>query len=168
MTIALIPGEFWADARVVNAGNAAAGAFARLVSYCAKYKIDRVPQHILEALFWDEPGTIMALVFNGLLIEVDGEYAFDPMPIFVATPTVRAERMRRADGHATDAQVRARVEFYGGLCWICRAVPWQAIDHVKPIAAGGSKWPANLRPVCTSCNSRKGARWPFDAAEVLG
>ena len=31
-----------------------------------------------------------------------------------------------------------------------------AIDHVKPIARGGSNWPANLRPACTPCNSRKG------------
>jgi 5-methylcytosine-specific restriction endonuclease McrA len=24
------------------------------------------------------------------------------------------------------------------------------MDHVKPLAQGGSNWPANLRPICTA------------------
>lgn len=72
----------------------------------------------------------------------------------------RAVLLGNAEGHATKTQRQARIDFYGGLCWICRA-PYQAVDHVKPIAKGGSKWPANLRPICTPCNSRKGAKWPY-------
>jgi 5-methylcytosine-specific restriction endonuclease McrA len=73
----------------------------------------------------------------------------------------RYERFASAAGCFTEAQVAARVAFYGGLCWICRAAPYEALDHVKPLARGGSNWPANLRPACHPCNSRKGARWPF-------
>lgn len=69
---------------------------------------------------------------------------------------------RSAPGRAAPAQIEARVSFYGRLCWICGcdwdALPKsdQTIDHVIPLARGGSNWPANLRPACRSCNSRKG------------
>lgn len=72
----------------------------------------------------------------------------------------RRERKAAAPGYATDAQVAARCAMFGNKCWVCGA-PAEAIDHVKPLAAGGSGWPCNLRPICGSCNSRKGAKWPI-------
>jgi 5-methylcytosine-specific restriction endonuclease McrA len=57
----------------------------------------------------------------------------------------------------------ARWDYYGGKCWIC-GVDAQAWDHVKPVVKGGANIPANLRPVCKSCNSRKRDRWPFERA----
>ncbi|NAE18264.1 hypothetical protein GUJ16_13385 [Enterococcus hirae] len=39
--------------------------------------------------------------------------------------------------------------------------PASEIDHVKPLSRGGSAWPANLRPACRTCNSKKRARWPY-------
>lgn len=70
----------------------------------------------------------------------------------------RRARKQQAPGFATTAQIRARIEFYGGRCWMCGA-PYEHIDHVKPLAAGGSNWPANLRPACSKCNLTKGAEW---------
>ena len=35
------------------------------------------------------------------------------------------------------------------------------IDHIHPIAAGGTNAPDNLQLLCARCNSRKGAR-PFE------
>lgn len=64
-------------------------------------------------------------------------------------------KLQAAPGCATREQVRARIAYYGGLCWICRKAPYTEMDHVIPISRGGSKWPANLRPVCRRCNSRK-------------
>jgi hypothetical protein len=95
-----------------------------------------------------------------------GEYVVDPDILGVARSPSHADaqrrmRMRRARGHSTDPQIRARIDFYGGLCWICRSAPYEALDHVKPLARGGSNWPANLRPACQSCNSQKGAKWPY-------
>lgn len=69
----------------------------------------------------------------------------------------RRAREKGALGHATERQIQARVDFYGGRCWMC-GNPWQHIDHVIALSAGGSHWPANLRPACASCNIGKGAK----------
>ncbi len=60
----------------------------------------------------------------------------------------------------TAADVALKVAYWGSACWVCRG-PYQAIDHVKPLRKGGPHMLANLRPVCTSCNTRKLDRWPL-------
>lgn len=55
-------------------------------------------------------------------------------------------------------QIAARMQYFGNRCWMCRG-PFEAIDHVKPLSAGGPHILANLRPACTQCNSRKSGRW---------
>lgn len=72
----------------------------------------------------------------------------------------RRARERNAPGKASTAQILARWEYYGGMCWMCGA-PAEHIDHVKPLAKGGSNWPANLRPACAPCNLSKRDSWPF-------
>lgn len=62
----------------------------------------------------------------------------------------------------TKADLRARLSMFGNLCWICRG-PMQAVDHVKPLNAGGAHMLCNLRPICKICNAKKGHRWPLSA-----
>jgi 5-methylcytosine-specific restriction endonuclease McrA len=75
----------------------------------------------------------------------------------------RASRLRRkarkanAAGTATTAQVEARIAYYGHRCWMCGG-PFEHVDHVIPLARGGTNWPANLRPACATCNLKKGAK----------
>lgn len=69
-------------------------------------------------------------------------------------------RKANAKGFATLDKIRAKVEYYGGKCWICSA-PYREIDHVIPLTKGGTNWPANLKPICRSCNARKSNTWPF-------
>lgn len=70
----------------------------------------------------------------------------------------RRARIMQSQGVATGEQIAARVAFYAGRCWMCGRPYANTIDHVIPLARGGSHWPSNLRPACKSCNSRKGAK----------
>jgi 5-methylcytosine-specific restriction endonuclease McrA len=75
------------------------------------------------------------------------------------------DRARHLDapGSCNPEQLAARINFYGGRCWIC-GTPASTIDHVIPLVRGGSGHPANLRPACRSCNSSKKAEWPVDTS----
>ncbi len=77
-----------------------------------------------------------------------------------AQNAARYARDKKAAGCCSPAQLAARWEYYGGLCWMC-GKPATDTDHVKPLGAGGSNWPSNLRPACRKCNRAKGAKWPF-------
>jgi 5-methylcytosine-specific restriction endonuclease McrA len=79
----------------------------------------------------------------------------------------RRAREQAAPGTATTKQIAARWAYFGGRCWMCGAVATD-IDHVKPLARGGSNWPANLRPACSGCNHRKRARWPYPLEVARG
>lgn len=50
----------------------------------------------------------------------------------------------------------------GGACWYCgddlKPFSTFSIDHVTPVAAGGSNHIDNLVPCCKRCNSKKGDR----------
>ena len=78
-----------------------------------------------------------------------------------AAASRRRARKISAAGDATVEQRQARIDYYGGKCYICGA-DYEAVDHVIPLAKGGSNWAANLRPICKRCNSSKHAKWPYD------
>jgi 5-methylcytosine-specific restriction endonuclease McrA len=44
----------------------------------------------------------------------------------------------------------------GRDCVIC-GDPAQELDHIRPIAAGGTDRASNLQPLCRACNRTKGA-----------
>ena len=81
-------------------------------------------------------------------------------------------KKRRAliDGGASlpfsDQQLADRMSMFGNKCYICH-VPANSVDHVKPVRAGGMHGLANFRPICKSCNSRKGEVWPLPMALIL-
>lgn len=70
----------------------------------------------------------------------------------------RARRRGAPTINFTAAQLAARLEFWGGRCWMCGDTA-TALDHVKPLSKGGWHALANIRPACTSCNSKKNAMW---------
>ena len=78
----------------------------------------------------------------------------------------RRARKRQAAGssYTTVQHIKWRWEMWGNKYWICNA-PASCTDHVISLARGGSHWPANLRPCCTPCNSRKGDR-PFQKGKA--
>jgi 5-methylcytosine-specific restriction endonuclease McrA len=78
----------------------------------------------------------------------------NPLKVAVYTARRRA-REAAAPGSHTSAQLEALFASYSGLCVYCdrRAT---TVDHVVPLAAGGSNDISNLVPACGSCNSSKG------------
>ena len=94
-------------------------------------------------------------------------YRADPKnkPILALRSGNYARRKYNAEGTATREQIQARIDYYSGNCWICHN-PGKELDHVKPLSKGGSGWPANLRPICRSCNARKSNTWPFATAHL--
>lgn len=61
-------------------------------------------------------------------------------------------------------QAALKMAYWGNCCWMCGG-PFEAVDHVKPIAKGGPHVLANLRPACQSCNSKKSDKWPYSTAK---
>lgn len=46
---------------------------------------------------------------------------------------------------------------HGDCCYVCRG-PWDQLDHVVPVRAGGRHDLENCRPICAECNRFK-YRW---------
>lgn len=66
-----------------------------------------------------------------------------------------------ATGVTTEAQLKARMEYYGWRCYLCGddlTLKTMTVDHRIPTSRNGTNWPANLAPACRACNSRKGNR----------
>jgi 5-methylcytosine-specific restriction endonuclease McrA len=75
----------------------------------------------------------------------------------------RRARRSGAGGRASAEAIASRWAMWGDRCYMCGA-PATCTDHVKPVALGGTGWPANLRPACLPCNLRKGATYAGAAA----
>lgn len=78
----------------------------------------------------------------------------------------RARRRSVAVMYFHESELAARLSMFANRCWLCGAVA-TAVDHVKPLAAGGMHVLANLRPICDHCNARKGAKWPLSEKETV-
>lgn len=77
----------------------------------------------------------------------------------------RALRKGKNGGHCSPEQWFSRCEYYGFKCAYCERPLGQQeieIEHIIPIAKGGTGWASNLAPACRSCNNTKKANiwWP--------
>jgi len=81
---------------------------------------------------------------------------------------------RSAEGKHTAADVTAIFTSQKGLCANCQARIFKSginkfhVDHIMPLALGGSNWPSNLQCLCQSCNLRKWAKHPDEWAKENG
>jgi 5-methylcytosine-specific restriction enzyme A len=69
------------------------------------------------------------------------------------------ERRKRANRAISQQEIRVMV--FGRDNYRCRLCPSGEnlqVDHIIPVAAGGSNEPDNLQTLCRSCNCSKGAR----------
>jgi 5-methylcytosine-specific restriction endonuclease McrA len=62
---------------------------------------------------------------------------------------------RSAEGAYSVADWVVVLAHHGGVCAKCGAAEQITVDHILPLALGGSNWPRNLQPLCLHCNSTK-------------
>lgn len=81
----------------------------------------------------------------------------------------RANR-HKAEGRHTAADITALLDKQGGRCAFCvkKLSTGYHVDHVQPLAKGGSNWPSNLQILCQPCNNRKAAKDPIVFAQEHG
>lgn len=80
----------------------------------------------------------------------------------VARENRRRARKRNAPGVHTAEDVQ---RLYEAQHWVCAACPAALadgyhVDHIMPLALGGSNGPENLQLLCPPCNLSKGAKHP--------
>lgn len=72
------------------------------------------------------------------------------------------ERARKANanGDCTTEEWKAILNRYApdGICPACGKVRPLTLDHVVPMALGGTNNPDNLQPLCNQCNATKGQK----------
>lgn len=89
----------------------------------------------------------------------------------VAAASRRRARKLSAEGTHTPADLKRILEAQGHRCAYCGTDLRKAkkhIDHIMPLALGGSNAPSNLAYACAPCNLSKGARDPIDFAQERG
>lgn len=82
----------------------------------------------------------------------------------------RAHRRRCAEGKFTAQDIERLLAVQKGKCAICgkRLGSKYDVDHITPIAKGGTNWPRNLQILCVTCNRRKRDDDPIEHMRKLG
>lgn len=77
---------------------------------------------------------------------------------------------RKAEGKFTTSDVMRIGKLQNWLCAYCKIDVSKSycVDHIQPLAKGGTNWPRNLQLACGLCNSRKSAKDPMDWAREIG
>jgi 5-methylcytosine-specific restriction endonuclease McrA len=73
-------------------------------------------------------------------------------------------RKYAAEGSHTGDEIKALYVKQGGLCIYCRTDLQDKydVDHIQPLARGGSNWISNLQLACKPCNNQKRAIDPIE------
>lgn len=90
--------------------------------------------------------------------------------VFAAYCRNRRTKLKEAGGKHTASDVLFLLKKQGKKCAYCRVKldGDYHVDHVMPIALGGSNYRRNLQILCEPCNLSKGAKHPIKFAQELG
>ena len=78
--------------------------------------------------------------------------------MWYATKSTNDRRARKlnAEGTFTKDDIVRLFDSQGGKCKQCDSTERLEVDHIIPLAKGGSNWPSKLQILCRSCNAKKG------------
>jgi 5-methylcytosine-specific restriction endonuclease McrA len=81
----------------------------------------------------------------------------------------RRARIKGSDRHHTASDVQCALEVQSGLCFYCHINISEnyTVDHLIPLARGGSDGPENIVVACASCNFHKADRTPGEFASGI-
>lgn len=81
-----------------------------------------------------------------------------------------ANRRNRGGGYVQVAVVKELFANQKGRCVVCRQKLPKSyhLDHIQPVAKGGSNHKHNLQLLCPLCNARKGAKDPIKFMQSQG
>lgn len=87
-----------------------------------------------------------------------------------ASSARRRGKILSAEGSHTKEDIARIKKDQRCLCAICKTklVKGYHVDHINPLAKGGSNYPSNLQLLCGLCNRKKGAKKPEDFMRELG
>jgi 5-methylcytosine-specific restriction endonuclease McrA len=82
----------------------------------------------------------------------------------------RRAREKNAEGAHTAEDIKRIGDAQSWKCHWCKKPTRRCyhVDHIVPLAKGGSNWPSNLAIACPACNQRKHASDPIAFAQRLG
>lgn len=82
----------------------------------------------------------------------------------------RRSRLRAAEGKHTAVELKALMVRQRGKCACCEGSlkPGYDVDHIVPLAKGGSNYITNIQLLCPPCNRSKGAKDPLEWAQANG
>ena len=82
----------------------------------------------------------------------------------------RRARLKGASGNHSPDDIRRIHRLQKGKCAMCRISLRNRyeVDHINPLARGGSNDASNLQLLCKPCNASKAARDPLDFARRTG
>ena len=104
-------------------------------------------------------GVLLLRELFGVLPRVEDSIDGQPIHEQVERPPRSPEyRMRKAWEYNREKIAPKVFEKHGEFCQHCGSTENITIDHIIPIAKGGTNEFINLQPLCKSCNSSKGAR----------
>lgn len=160
MTSFMVSDRFHSHPSVIGASSAAIGLWVRCGSWIADQQSDGfVPAEVVRQFKGEEGAN--ALVRTGLWQRAKGGWRMlrdvpsipggRPIPLW----TVERDDYRRKIPQEVRDLVLERDEY---RCVECGATDDLTLDHIYPWSLGGPDTQANLRVLCRSCNSRKGAR----------
>jgi len=81
-------------------------------------------------------------------------YRANPEKVATARENRRSREMK-AEGSFTEQQWHDLCAIYDNRCLCCGSTEPLTVDHVIPLARGGSNDISNLQPLCLRCNKRK-------------